>query len=178
MTRDEVLKIIFVIKTTYPEIYSKFSAEDFKGMTDVWEAVLSGFPYQRISLGLQAYLTSDISGFPPKPAQLIRLSQKGKNVLSSNEAWALVFKAICNSGYNSEEEFAKLPELCQKAIGSAASLKELSQMDIKTVQSVEGSHFKRNYETLQKREEEYLKIPENVRLNIEALDQKLLEADE
>lgn len=176
MTREEVLKIILVIKNTYPKTYERFTKADFEGMADMWELIFSDYTYQQISLGLKAYLTTNTSGFPPVPAQLISYTQTTNpvNEMTSAEAWDLVYKAICNSNYNSEAEYEKLPELCKKAIGSAASLKELAQMDAKTVQSVEGSHFKRNYEELAKRQKEYNKIPESTRMRLEALHNNLL----
>ena len=176
MTREEVLKIILVIKNTYPKTYERFTKSDFEGMADMWELIFSDYTYQQISLGIKAYLTTNTSGFPPVPAQLISYTQIQNPVLemTSAEAWDLVYKAICNSNYNSEAEFEKLPELCKKAIGSAASLRELAQADCKTVQSVEGSHFKRNYEELVKRQREYNKIPESTRVRLEAIQNNLL----
>lgn len=171
MTREEVLKIILVIKSTFPKTYEKFTRSDFEGMADAWTVLFEDYTYQQISLGLKAYLTTNTSGFPPVPAQLIAYTreQNPMRELTSNEAWDKVYKAICNSNYNAEEEFNKLPELCQKAIGSPASLRELAAMDANTVKSVEGSHFKRNYETLVKRQREYEKIPEKTRAQLEMI---------
>lgn len=179
MNRAETLKLILVIKNTYPKTYERFTRSDFEGMADMWTLIFEEYSYQEISLALKAYLTTNTSGFPPVPAQLIEYTRQ-KNPLkemSSAEAWDLVYKAICNSNYNSEEEFNKLPELCQKAIGSPASLRELASMDADTVKSVEGSHFKRNYETLAKRKAEYEKIPASTRERLEVLRaQTLIEA--
>jgi len=176
MTREEVLKIILVIKNTYPKTYEKFTKSDFEGMADMWQLVFEDYTYAQISVGLKVYLTTNTSGFPPVPAQLIAQATQNNpaSELTSNEAWSLVYKAICNSTYNSEKEFEKLPDLCKKAIGSAESLKELARMDIDKVQSVEGSHFKRNYEALVKRQTEYNRIPQKTREQLEMLQSRLL----
>lgn len=176
MTKEETTKLVFMIKSTYPKTYEKFSSKEFENMIDMWAFVLSEYDYCLISIGLKAFLTSDTSGFPPTPGQLIAYTKTNdpKRELTSNEAWSLVYKAICNSNYNSEAEFEKLPELCKKAIGNAASLRELASMDTNTVQSVEGSHFKRNYEALAKREKEYMKIPEATRRQLEDLQSSIL----
>lgn len=170
MTREETTKIIYMIKSTYPKTYERFNENDFKSMLDMWAFCFEDYDYRRISLALKAYITSSTTGFPPVPGQLVQLATQTapKDDLTSNEAWGLVYKAICNSNYNSEEEFEKLPELCQKAIGSAANLRELAAMDSNTVISVEGSHFKRNYEALVKRQKEYDKIPEATRVLLES----------
>lgn len=88
--------------------------------------------------------------FPPTIADIRAkaVDLNGQKENGALEAWALVYKAICNSAYNSEEEFAKLPVLCRKAVGRPENLKEWSLMDIATVQSVEQSHFIRSYNTL------------------------------
>lgn len=175
MTREEVLKIILIIKNTYPKTYERFTKSDFEGMADVWAIVLEEYTYQQISLGLKAYLTTNTSGFPPVPAQLIAYTREKNPAkeMTSNEAWDLVYKAICRGIYHYEEEFNKLPELCHKAIGSAESLRELAMMDTNTVLSVEGSHFKRNYETLAKRQQEYEKTPAKIRAQIEMINEGL-----
>lgn len=176
MTIEEVYKLIFVVRAVWIKTYEKFGQNDFDNMAIGWHMALEDYSYQEISLGLKAYVKSNETGFPPVPAQLIAYTRKSNPVsdLTSNEAWSLVYKAICNSNYNAEAEFEKLPLMCQKAIGSAASLRELAQMDIDTVQSVEGSHFKRNYENLVKRQAEYDKIPQTTREALESFRSGLM----
>ena len=179
MTREETTKIIFMMKSAYPKTYEKFSEFDFKNMIDMWAFCFEDFDFNRIFLALKAYITSNTTGFPPVPGQLIQLATQSepKNEMTSTEAWALVYKAICNSNYNSEAEFERLPELCKKAIGSAATLRELAAMDSNTVISVEGSHFKRNYETLAQRQRDYEKIPESTRRLLAGSDLLAIERD-
>jgi hypothetical protein len=88
--------------------------------------------------------------------------------LSELEAWGMVRKAIRNSIYHSEEEFDKLPKTVQAAVGSHTNLREWAQMDTDTVESVEASHFVRNFRVAQERENEMTALPENIReqLNI------------
>lgn len=172
MTREETAKLIFAIKSTYPKTYEKFTEKDFAGMLDAWAFVFDEYSFEQIFLAFKAYATSNSSGFPPVPGQLISYTreQNPAKEMTSAEAWDLVYKGICRSGYNSEEEFAKLPELCQKAIGSAMNMKELALMDANIVMSVEGSNFKRNYEALMRRQREYEKIPEQTRARLEQIN--------
>ena len=171
LTMDEVKKVMFVIKCTYPNSpFNRAGAKELEFTAQTWASCFEEYTYGQISAGLKAFMTSDTSGFQPTPAQIIKYARAKapKNELTSNEAWALVTKALRNSGYNYEAEFEKLPEAVQKAIGNAASLRELALMDNNTVQSVEGSHFKRNYEAYVKREKEYQTIPQSVRTLLEA----------
>ena len=148
MTRDEVKKIIMVIATTYPN----WKPENMTNTVDVWYTLFADYPASLIQKALKEYICRDTKGFAPVPGQIIANIPLEGGYLNEQEAWDLVYKAICNSGYHSKEEFEKLPPECQKAAGSANNLKELALMDIETVQSVEKSHFIRTYRDVLKNE--------------------------
>jgi hypothetical protein len=65
--------------------------------------------------------------------------------MSELKAWDMVRKAISNSGYHAEEEFDRLPEAIQIAVGNPANLREWAMMPTETVESVEQSHFIKAY---------------------------------
>ena len=75
----------------------------------------------------------------------------------------MVYKAICNSAYNSVEEFNKLPVEIQRAVGSAEMLKAWSLLDIEQVQTVIQSNVMRSYKVASKQKKEYEVLPENVK---------------
>lgn len=161
MTREETKKIIMVMAASYPN----YKPLDISMTVDAWQMMLEEYSYNEIALALKAYITSDNSGFAPSIGQLIEKLHiiTDPQEMSELEAWGLVYKAICNSGYNAESEFAKLPEACQRAVGNPANLREWAMMDIDTVQSVEQSHFIRNYRTILSRMKEEAKMPQEVR---------------
>lgn len=169
MTMEEVWKIIYIIKTQYPRHYEKFTEKELDDLAKGWHLCLKEFTYEQVSLGLKAYLMTDTKGFPPVVGQVIEQISKldPKNeVMGALEAWDLVYKAICNSSYNSESEFAKLPPLCQNVIGNPSNLREMALMDTNTVKSVEQSHFIRQYDILAKREAEQMKLPPSMRIGL------------
>ena len=88
------------------------------------------------------------------------------------EAWALVSKAIRRSAYNSREEYEKLPESVQKAVGSSNQLYAWA-MDTEYNESVVSSHFVRCYRTIVERENTIAKMPENIRKLIGEVNHKL-----
>ena len=106
MTRDEVAKMLCVIRSTYPQIFSKYSAQDITNMVFVWHSVLEDYTYSQGSAGVRIYLSTDTKGFPPSPGQVIDCIHKAmpeeKQKMSSLEAWAQVRKALRN---NAAEEF-------------------------------------------------------------------------
>lgn len=163
MDREETKNIIRVIT----DCYANFKPQNLSELITTWAMILSEYDYKEIQAALVAYTRSDTSGFAPTPGQLIDWSLKLRHdksaEMSALEAWSLVYKAIGNSGYNSEEEFEKLPDPVKRAVGNPANLKEWALMDIETVQSVEQSHFIRAYNTELQRMREDLKLPEGMR---------------
>lgn len=152
MTREEVLQIYTLFSEAYDMKVSDIVIE-------VWYQVLKVHSFEDGQEAAVKYLRTQ--HFKPVPADINNLimdkyiakTAKPK-AMTSLEAWALVYKAICKSGYNSVEEFNKLPDDCKRAIGSPENLEEMARMDVKTVQSVEQSHFIRNYDSIVKRHEQ------------------------
>ena len=89
--------------------------------------------------------------------------------IAAMEAWNLVAKALRNSAYGSEEEFAKLPPAVQRVAHSPSQLREWALMDADTVQSVVASNFQRAYTARQKSDREFEALPPAVRQYVAAL---------
>ena len=146
MTDKEFMVIVKGLKAVYTD--PKFLADN--DAIDVWFGLLCDLPYQVLSTATQKYMMQE--QFPPTIAGLRKkaaeITAPVHEDMSELEAWSLVRKALSNSGYNAEAEFDKLPELCQKAVGNASNLREMALMDTETVNSVEQSHFIRNYRTV------------------------------
>lgn len=164
MTRDEIKKILMVIQTSYPN----WHPQELSFTINTWFEMLREYEYLEMMTALKAYILADSSGFAPSIGQLvdkthsIRESVNEKR-LGELEAWSLVYKAICNSGYHAEEEFNKLPEEVQKAVGGPENLREWAQMKLDAVQSVEQSHFIRCYRAALQRKREDEKLPGEIK---------------
>lgn len=170
MTREEFAVLVKAMKAVY-------SSENFivdKDAFNVWYGLLQDLPYEQANLAIQKYMTSE--RFPPTIADIrtkaTEIIAPAEESMSELQAWALVQRALRNSGYNSEEEFAKLPEACQRAVGTAANLKEWALMDSDQVATIEQSHFIRNYRTSVQRMKEEARLPENVRMLIADMGKK------
>ena len=164
MTREEAKKIVMIVVTTYPN----FKPNDLGFMVDVWTDMLSDYTYQEIAISLKSYIKSENGGFAPSIGQLINGLNTIKKIaisekkMTEQEAWAKVYKAICNSNYNSEKEFNKLDYTIQRAVGNSTILREWAQTDIDSIQNVIASNFMRTFRAIQKQEEEESKIPKDV----------------
>lgn len=179
MRLEETIKIIKIVKSSYPRFYDKVNAEDFNDMIDSWHLMLEEYDYPNVQAGLVSFIKTDTSGFPPSVGQIIAMMPSIRNDMHATitpiEAWALVSKAIKNSNYNSEDEFAKLPPLVQKAVGNPATLREWAAMESNTVHSVEQSNFLRTYEALMKRAKDDIKLPPEFRLRLEGVKVEQIE---
>lgn len=161
MERDEVKKFLMIIQTTYPN----YRVEDKAAAVQIWEEMLQDYSYKECAYSLKKYLATDESGFPPGIGAIIQGIPKQKTeILNEMEAWALVGKALRNGTYGAEKEFAKLPELVQKAVGSPDNIRNWAQTDSLSIENVVQSNFIKTYRTLMLRKEKEDAIPISMRI--------------
>lgn len=177
MTRDEVKQILMRIQTTYPNWKPQ---GDLSIVVDVWHEYLSAYTYKEILGAVKAYVLSDVSGFAPTVGQLVgKLHGMMKSIepdIGALEAWSMVSKALRNGYYGAEEEFEKLPPLIQKAVGSPMNLRNWSQSELKSIETVVMSQFLSAYKTECKREAEMSMIPVGLRLELK--EQMMIEGEQ
>lgn len=159
MTREQFAVLVKAMKSAYTK-------PDFlpdQNSFNVWYALLQDLDYRVLSAAVQSHIQT--SPYLPTVADLRSRAQQftAKDPLNEMTAWSMVYKAICNSGYHAEEEFAKLPETVQRAVGSPANLREWAAMDISTVSSVGQSNFLRAYRAASAREKEIGQLSESMR---------------
>lgn len=173
MTRDETKKIMITMQAAYPN----YKPIDKTASLDIWTGMLNEYSYHEVSIALAAYITSDTSGFAPSIGQLIGIMQRTSQpeALNEMEAWALVSNALRNGYYGAEREFANLPQLVQKAVGTPANLRNWSQSELDSIESVVQSNFLRTYRIVVARASETERMPKEVRNKISALNTPVLE---
>jgi hypothetical protein len=167
MTEKEVRQLLAMTQAVYPN-YNPPSRE---AAVNAWLMCLSEYDNNVVMAAFKAYMTTNTSGFAPAPGQLIEILQTltQPSELNELEAWSIVRKALRNCGYNSEQEFAKLPTVVQKAVGTPQQLK-IWACDSEFNENVVSSNFIKTYRTEVKRATELNKMPENVRKLIEMVN--------
>lgn len=142
---------------------------------ELWYDMLKDLDYKSACIGLKKHVAS--SRFAPTIADIREnvVSINEPQELNEMEAWALVYKAMCNSGYNSVEEFAKLPPLLQKAVGLPDNLREWALTENLNLEVV-SSNFMRNYKAVILREKEFAKMPSEVKAIIQNAAQETYSA--
>lgn len=127
MTRDETINILMSIQAAYPS----FKVPDKTVTVNTWYSLLRDYEYSQVSAALKKYIQTNKSSFAPSIGQIIdEISDiYSENEENEMEAWILVQKAIRNSTYHADEEFAKLPEIVQKAVSHPRQLQEWAIME-------------------------------------------------
>ena len=158
MTQKETLKILASIRAVYPSVSKD---RDIEALTAVWQRIFAETPYELVSEAVTAYIATDTKGFPPTPGNVNAYIARAKQLEEpdENEAWALVMKALRRGGYNSREEFEKLPEEIRRIVGSPVMLYEWSQMSVGEVNAYVAGAFRRSYRARQELKREMAMYP-------------------
>lgn len=174
MTREETKMIIGMLGSVYINEFSKLNDEQMANMVNVWSMLLEDEDANKIATVTKAYLKSNTNAFMPTPAMLINLAYElfTPQGMTELEAWNLVYRAVCNSGYNAQREYDNLP-LEIKALCSPKQLIEWSQMDISTLNSVVASNFMRSFKAREKQRSDYAKLPNETKDLISELNMNM-----
>lgn len=173
MTRQEALAVLAILKTAYPTFYKNYSKEDVNAAVDLWATMFSDEPVSIITEAVKSLICT--LKYPPTIAdvkeKIAMIMQSQTQTMTEMEAWQRVKVAI--SYYNASENFAELPPILQKIVGSPNVLKEWSQMDIETLNTVVQSNFMRSYKAKVAQEKEYAMLPSSTKQLIVGLTQKM-----
>ena len=165
MTREDTIKILSVLRGAYPAFYRDITKQEAESTISLWESMFDEEPYELVAAAVKAFISGDGKGFPPAIGQIkerIRLITQPEE-MTEQEAWALVSKALRNSTYGSEEEFAKLPPEIQSVVHDPGQLKQWAMSPADEVETVVASNFMRSFRVKQKVNKEYMALPTSVK---------------
>lgn len=172
MTEHEFSILVAAMKSVYSD--PKFIADSFAAKT--WYSLLKDISYKDASNAVERYMST--RHFPPTVADIKEMCYKNENYdMNELEAWAIVYRAICNSGYYYQEEFEKLPKTIQKTIRDPRMLYEWSQLGTEEVQTVIKSNFEKTYKTECARQQEFGQMPEKIQQLIIETERKMIQAE-
>ena len=144
MTREDVKRLLMTIEAIYPN----FKIKDLQITLNAWYEILEDQESATIFASLKQYSRTSKTGFAPTAGELIQGAYDlfiQAETPSFGEAWSMVRKAISRSGYYAEDEFNKLPQTVQKAVGSPWQLRAWAT-DSSFNEGVASSNFRRAYE--------------------------------
>lgn len=167
MNARETTAILAVIRRAYPSFMADCkTAEDTKPVVNLWAEAFADDRPDVVGAAVKAFIVSDEKGFAPSIGQIkgmMRKLRESPDKMTPEQAWSLISKATRNGLYGAKEEFAKLPPLCKRIVGSPAQLHQWAMLDVDTLESVVASNFQRSYATAEEREEFVAALPESVK---------------
>ena len=164
MTKKEMAEIITIMQANYPDDFRGMSDKAMNAKINLWFMQFRDDDYMEVLAAVMAHIATDTGRFMPPVGVIkaklveIRLPEE----MTPQEAWELVSRATRNSTYNAGEEFAKLPPVVQRIVGSPMQLKEWAAMDTDTLQSVVSSNFQRSFKVRATKDREFLALPSAV----------------
>lgn len=171
MNKAEAVKIISILQINYPDNFRGKSEAVIEATVNLWARAFVDDAYAVVSAAVMSHIVSDPNRFMP-PIGIIKAKiadMLKPDEMTEQEAWGLVAKALRNSTYGADEEYAKLPPAVQRAVGGASQLRDWAMMDTETVQSVVASNFQRSYRVTSQRERDWEKLPSGVKQFVEEL---------
>ena len=150
MNRDEAKMIVRTMCVAYPN----FHPEDLTLTVNIWHSMLQEYDYKDVCEALKRYIQTDTTGFAPSIGAITQKISLSKNadMPSEMEAWGIVRSAISRSGYYSQEEFDKFPDVIKRSVGNPGVLQSWSQTDEQTVNITIMSNFLKAYRIESKRQ--------------------------
>ena len=102
MDREQTKYLLAVIYVAYPNYYRGAKPQDMSDVVKLWTKMFEEDPMELVMGAVKAFIASDEKGFPPVIGQIkakIRDIRTPKQ-LPETAAWAVMQKALKNSGYH------------------------------------------------------------------------------
>lgn len=178
MTREETASVLKILKVSYPPFYSKFSKDDMVAVLDLWSEMFADEDVRVVKVALFKLIETH-QGYPPDiaalKAKIRELVVAATGEPTDEELWRMLRKAASNGYYGAREEFDKLPRVVQRYLGSPSALRDLSQIDEKTLDTVTHGQFLRQIVSIRERQEFSDSLPEGVKETVARLYGKIEE---
>lgn len=164
MDRAETLAIMSVLKAAYPSYYRDMRRAEAESVVSLWQEMFSDDEYAVVAAAVKGLIATKTDSFPP-PIGAVKAKVRQittPHEMTEQEAWTYIAKALRNSSYNAEEEFAKLPPILQDVVHVPQQLREWARMDEATVQSVVASNLQRSFRAKAQNRRDFEALPEDV----------------
>ena len=160
MTRDEVITILGVLKTSYPRFYAEMTKDEMLNTVDLWTEMFAHEDPRLVTVAVKNLINTfkwvpTIADIKEEMYKLTKTEEE-----TPIELWNSIKKAIRNSAYNSYDEFQKLPEAAKKFVGSPNQLKEWALSTDFNDGVVKGQFLKQIEIIKQREKEQVMMLPQ------------------
>ena len=176
MNRQELLQIFALLEANYEPQFAKKTTLNKKAMVNLWEEHFIDKDYNLVKAAVNAYISTDITGYVPNVgqinAQIRKLTQPDQ--MTEQEAVALIMEAAKNGLYGAEEEYNKLPPVLKRLAGSPEQIRVWARMDEDEINTVVASNLMRSYRTIAEQEELQQTLPSSVKAMLAHASERLM----
>lgn len=169
MDREQVLGMLAILAEAYPKLMEGKTAQRLEATANLWHMMLSEYPEQVVMHAVKLHLRESV--YVPTPADIIQRIEAMRQVDKDDteELWAKLVRAVCNSAYNAQAMYDALPYACQRFVGSAQELRNMGQMDEDILRTVTRGQFMRRVEALKAQEKIIRDTPPDILAIAQAL---------
>ena len=174
MTIVEATKILRYISIAYPSYKPQYDEDMMSDALALWCDAFKDIPGSVVLGAVKSFVKNGTNKYAPSVGEIQEIIDQavGNTETPIAEAWNMVLLAIRNGTYGADDEYAKLPEDVQEAIGGSHYLHELAlSEDVNW--GVEKSLFERNIKIARERRKNVDNLPNSVKEQIEQLKQNL-----
>lgn len=173
MTRDKVIKILGLLKASYPNTFKDYTQEQAEMTISLYQSMFNDDDYELISIALKEIINN--SKFIPTIADIKeKMYELTNKETIPIELWNIAKKMIGNGLYMTQEEFDSYPKEIRTFFGGLSGLKQISMMDSKTVNSVIQSNFLKQISIIQERDKQEKKMLPETKQRLAEINNKLL----
>lgn len=160
MQRQDVTKILSILKTAYPRFYSNMSKEDANETIALWTDMFEEEDVEAVTIAVKNLI--NYFQFPPTIAdvknELYKLYEGEQK--SDIELWNELKQALRSSIYGADEIFPRLSPEIQKYVKNPMQLKELAMMNAEDIDTVQKGIFLKQIPIIRQREKEnFMMLP-------------------
>ena len=164
-----------IFGSAYPNFYKSQTSDERLNAAKLWAAMFVDDDFETVLYAVKSFIVTDEKGFPPVIGvvknKIADLQNRGE--MTEYEAWNTIKKAISNGYYGAADEFAGLPPILQRLVGSPNRLKEWATMETEQIETVMASNFMRSYRARAEHEREQLMMPADVKNFIAAMSERM-----
>jgi len=175
MTLEEMGEIFNILGDIFPNFNRGKTNTDRLRITELWASMFADDNAADVIAAVKSYIATEGKGFAPSIGIIKNKIAELRNpdAMTEYEAWNRVREAISNGYYGADKEFAKLPGVLQRLVGSPNQLRDWATMETETLNTVVASNFMRSYRVRAEREREYLLLPADVKKFMAELSAKV-----
>lgn len=156
MTREDVIKMLTLLKSAYPAFYAKMTRKEADDTIALWLDMFVNDDPRAVVIAIKDIIATH-DGYPPTIAAIKNrakeLMRSAAGIDTPDDLWNKFAKACGNGIYCAAYEFEKLPPVLKKFAGSPNRIREYAMMDSDTFNSVVRGQFFKRIEDLQEQEE-------------------------